>query len=395
MARPDLRQPGALRQLLISQGVPADADDEELLRASGAARHKLHITVLSAREASGQPLRPEQQAELAAYRARVEQYRMAWEIVSKQAPGAQVVKGWAIGDHYPRGWLRSAGDVDVVCPAGELWQAARALVDDGWEVEAFTLCPGGTGAALNVSDWCHVLIEVRKPSDSEYIDEPYGVELRTADVATSIRVRAKRLDGPALPPAVASVLALAAERWERPFRTRDLYDLAILTGQLDRTGLDELAGALTATMLWPQFRELSRLLRRSGLALGPDQPGSAAAAWRARMTRFGQAIAQWSNPLLVAGFLANSTVDNDLGALADRLAHAFQRRIGAWRLLRLGLPLFAVPLPATAAVAGQAPAGLTLERIDPHLIAHTPIGSFLLVAGSCPDAWLAEVSASR
>lgn len=397
MTRSDLAQPSALRQLLVSRGVPADSDDAAVLAAARTAEHKLHITVLSARESAGQPLSGEHRAELAAYRERVERYRAAWSIISETAPNAQVVKGWTIGDHYPPGTHRSAGDLDVVCRPGELWQAARALIDNGWEMEAMTLFPAAPGADLDVSGWCHVLMDVVKPSDSDFIDEPYEVELRTADVATSIRVPARRLGDAPLPPAAASVLALAAERWERPFRTRDVYDLAILAGLLDRAGLDALNDALTATMLWPQMRELSRLLRRSGLGQPPDQPGSRRAAWRSRVARLRRSVTLWSHPLRVGGLLVTSTVDADHGALADRLAQIFQRRIGSWRLLRLGLPLFAVPLPAEPrrAAAGAEACGLTLERRGPHLVARTPVGSFLLVAGSCPQAWLEEASGRR
>ena len=42
---------------------------------------------------------------------------------------------------YPPGLLRSAGDLDVVCPPGELWPAARALIEQGWELEALTWRP--------------------------------------------------------------------------------------------------------------------------------------------------------------------------------------------------------------------------------------------------------------
>jgi|HubBroStandDraft_1064217.scaffolds.fasta_scaffold02637_2 hypothetical protein len=400
MTTPDLGHPDALRELLVSRGVSPGADEEELLRAARTARHKLHVTVLSARESAGQPLTTEQQAELAAYRDRLKQYQAAWSIISDAAPHAQVVKGWTIGDHYPPGMLRAAGDLDVVCPPGELWQAALALIGHGWELEAFTLFPSGPGADLDVRQWCHVLIEVSRPGDSDCIEEPYGVELRTADVATSIRVPARRLAGAPLPPAAANVIALAAERWERPFRTRDIYDLAILAGQLDRAGLDALSGALTVTMLWPQLRELSRLLRRSGLGRLPDQPGSRRAAWRTRAARLRRSAVLWGHPLRAAGLLATATVDADRGAGADRLAHAVQRRIKPWRLLRLGLPLFAVPLPAVPLPAAPPEAGagageLKLELRGAHLVARTPVGSFLLVAGSCPADWLEEASGRR
>lgn len=407
MASSDLEDLGALCQLLVSRGVAPDADDEKLLAAARLPRHKLDVTLLSAWESAGHSLSPDQRAELAAHRDRLRRYRATLSMISSAAPHVRVVKGWEIGDRYPPGLIRAAGDLDVVCAPGELWQAARALRDGGWEVGAFTLFPAalgrgpgraattgtatGAGTDQAVTGWCHVLVELTQPSDSGYIDEPYGVELRTADVATSIRMPAMRLDGAPLRPAAASVLALVAERWERPFRSRDVYDLAVLAGQLDDADAAALTGGLTTAMLWPQMRELSALLRRSGLDSELDQPGSRRATWQARTARLSQSALLWSHPLRVAGLLATSTVDADRGALADRLAHAVHRRIGAWRLLRLGLPLFAVPLPDAKPETGP----MTLHRQGPHLVARTPVGSFLMVAGSCPQAWLDEVSGRR
>jgi hypothetical protein len=65
------------------------------------------------------------------------------------------------------------------------------------------------------------------------------------------------------------------------------------------------------------------------------------------------------------------------------------------------LALFAVPLPGgdgTAASGPQAPdegagsAAMRLVRRRAHLVALTPIGSFLLVAGSCQESWLEEAA---
>jgi hypothetical protein len=83
----------------------------------------------------------------------------------------------------------------VVCSPDELWLAARALIERGWELEALTLFPAGRESGAEVSDWCHVLLAVTRPGDNDLIEDPYDVELRTADVATSIRVPALRLAG--------------------------------------------------------------------------------------------------------------------------------------------------------------------------------------------------------
>ncbi len=363
------------------------------------------MTLLSARAVAGQSLRPDEQAELAANRHRIDRYREVWSVVSGAAPDACVVKGSSIAVHYPPGLLRAAGDMDVVCPAAQLWAAARELVNTGWQVSAFSVFPAGAPGGEEV------VIELSQPSDTE-IEEPYAVELRTVEVATSILRPATRLAEP-LPPVAGSVLALVAERWERPFRTRDVYDLAVLCGHLDPAERVRLSAALTATGLWPEMRELASLLRRSGLRTAPDLPGGREPAWRARAARaraararaarLARSAVRWSHPVRVLGYLSMTTTDTDRGALADRLSRVVHERIGAWRLLRLGLPLFAVPLPAAPAdgspaapdrpgPAASTPDAVRLVRLGTHLVALTPVGQFLMTAGSCQQTWLTEAA---
>ena len=402
----------ALRQLLISRGAPAEADDDSLLRIARAPDHKLAVTLLSARAAAGQSLRPHEQAELAANQHRIDRYREVWSVVSGTAPDACVVKGSSIAGHYPAGLLRAAGDMDVVCPAAQLWAAARELVNVGWQVSAFSIFPArtsvsrahppGAGPAGNPGT-PEIIIELSQPSDTE-IEEPYAVELRTVEVATSILRPATRLAKP-LPPVAGSVLALVAERWERPFRTRDVYDLAVLCDHLDPAERVRLSTALTATGLWPEMRELSSLLRRSGLRAVPDLPDSRKSAWRARAARLAGSAVRWSHPVRVLGYLSMTTTDTDRGALADWLSRVVHERIGAWWLLKLGLPLFAVPLPSAPAgdslavpdrpgppAAASTPDAVRLVRLGTHLVALTPVGQFLMTAGSCQETWLTEAA---
>lgn len=399
MTRNDLLSPrplDALRQLMISRGAPA-ADDEALLRAARDPRHKLAVTLLSGWQASGRPLSDGQRAELAEHRHRIGRYLDVWPVIAAAAPDAYLVKGSAIAAHYPAGLLRAAGDLDVVCPAAQLWPAARRLIEAGWEFGAFTIVPGRTAppAVRDGTDDAiggHILIELSRPSDTG-IDEPYAVELRTADVATSIARPAWRLAAGASFPVAANILALAAERWERPFRTRDIYDLAVLSDRLDAAEAASLRDGLTATGLWPELRELAGLLRRSGLRPAPRLPDDRAAVWRARAARALRSAVRWSHPVRALGYLSLATVDRDRGALADRLARLVGERIGTRRLLRLGLPLFAVPLPPGPAPAGSpraAPDELRLVQRGRHLVAVTPVGRFLMTAGACQEEWLAQ-----
>jgi hypothetical protein len=393
-----LGSPDALRRLLISRGAPAAADEGSLLRIASAPEHKFGATLLSAEAADGRTLDVREQAELAANRHRIDYYRQVWSIIHDAAPAAYVVKGSSIGAYYPAGLLRAAGDMDVICPAEQIWSAARELLELGWQVSSFTVFPARASAfrahvASGAGGGVEILIELSQPSDTE-IEEPYAVELRTVEVATSILKPARRLAEPLLS-AAGNVLALVAERWERPFRTRDVYDLAVLCDQLDPPERARLRTALTATGLWPEMRELSSLLRRSGLRPEPDLPGSRGSAWRARAARLAGSAARWSHPVRVLGYLSLTTTDTDRGALADRLAAMVHERFGAWRLLRLGLPLFAVPLPdarANGSPAASTPDGFHLVQLGTHVVAITPVGSFLMTAGSCPETWLIEAA---
>lgn len=245
-----LGDPEVLRRLLVSRGVPADARGDALMEAAAKPEHKFGVAMLSAAEAAGDPLSPAQQEELAENRHRISRYEHAWSVVSAAAPDAYVVKGTFIADRYPAGLLRGAGDMDLMCPVDQLWPAAQMLAAEGYELGAFTLFSG-----LTPEDEVETLVELMLPSDTS-IEEHYGVELRTIEVATSLVRPAVRLSR-RLTPVAGSVFALAAERWEREFRTRDIYDLAILQEHLDDAELASLVAGLTEAELWPEMLELA------------------------------------------------------------------------------------------------------------------------------------------
>jgi hypothetical protein len=94
----------------------------------------------------------------------------------------------------------------------------------------------------------------------------------------------------------------------------------------------------------------------------------------------------WSHPLRAAGLLAISTADADHGRAADRFAQTLHERVGARRLLRAGVPLFGVPVDEE-----RADRLLLIDR-GHRLLARTPVGTFLLTAGACPQEWLTDLS---
>jgi len=364
---------GTVTRLLAAHGVDPRAEDGELLAAARAPRHKLAATLLSLWEQEGRVLTPAQRAELAAHRERLDVYRGTWQALNKAAPDAFVLKGFGIAALYPPGVLRSAGDLDVVCTTpDDLWTAARLLLDDGWQVSAFTVFaarPGDTVIEQEAPDQtpaCHVLMEITRPGPDPSGDE-LAVGLSTAEIITIATRPPYQLARPPRAPLAAHLVALAAELWERDYRTRDLLDLTLLVDRLTADGLDALRDGLNRTGLWPEWQTLTDAVARLGWPLPVVLPETPSAALRERMARRARAAARWSHPVRALGYAAQSGVERE-SVLADRASDLLHERIGVYRALALGLPLFGVPLGGEGRPASSAPraAGLEFVRARPQ-----------------------------
>lgn len=187
-----------------------------------------------------------------------------------------------------------------------------------------------------------IIIELSQPSDTE-IEEPDAVELRTVEVATSILRPATWLAEP-LPPVAGSVLALVAERWEGPFRTRDVCPAGRVSGSLVASG------ARTGIPV------NNHNGHRSRCACRPAVKGRARADRRMVAAKAGAAAVRDAAALRPAG---------DSLAVPDR------------------------PVPAAAA---SPPDAVRLVRLGTHLVALTPVGQFLMTARSCQETWLTEAA---
>jgi hypothetical protein len=378
-----------IRAVLVGRGAPRSADDATLLEIARSPRHKLAVTLLSAWSSAGRALSREHDDELAAHRRRIDRYRATWGRIREVAPDVHTIKGFGILRHYPPGVLRAAGDIDVICPRpAQMWRAARRLLDDGWDFEALTVLGGRrmVGGTRTAADRPEILLELRKPP-SDGIDVPYVVGLATPDIFTSLRMPPRRLSAPGRSWLATNVVALLAERWERRFNSRDLLDIALLATRFEAVDRAALRVALDETTLWPEWYQAVRAVARIGLPPPPALPGQTRSRLRTRVGRAAGTLARWAHPARAAGYLVAGTVDADLGRLADRLAGGLYERVGAPRLLRLGVPLFGVPLADTASDTGE----VRLDRRGRHAVARTPIGSFLLVPGACRAEWLDDV----
>ncbi|MFJ4915800.1 nucleotidyltransferase family protein [Streptomyces sp. NPDC088726] len=394
------------------------SDRDSLLRTARDGRHKLAGTLLSLWAVGGEELTDGQAAELRTARERVDRYRRVWEELQEHAPDAFPLKGATIAALYPPGVLRSAGDLDVVCPRhAELWACARHLLSCGWELVAFTVKPAHPGDAVSP----HLGAEFRKPAPDTSQD-PYAVGLFTAEIVTDVHGPARQLARPPGSAWTTSAVALVAERWERPFRSRDLLDLVLLLQAMDEEAVRQFGADLDRVGLWPEWRQAMRGVARLGWRPTVALPHTRAAAVRVRLARSVRTAMRWSNPVRAAAFAAQSGIEGRGGrpaALASDLVH---RRPGARRLLASGVSLFGVPLgggdtagdtgsnppagarpddPAGARPSAAEPAdglhldGLRLDDVGRHLVARTPLGSFLLVSGAARQEWLDEVDGAE
>lgn len=388
---------GTVSRLLAARGLDPRADDDELLAAARGRRHKLAATLLSLWEREGRTLTQAQRAELAAHRERLAVYRATWDALSKVAAGAFVLKGSSIAALYPPGVLRSAGDLDVVCTTpDDLWGAALLLLDDGWQVAAFTVLaarPGDTvieQIAPEQTAPCHLLMEITRPGPDPAGDE-LAVGLATAEIVTITSRPPYQLARPPRSPLAANLVALTAELWERDYRSRDLLDLALLAERLTAADLDALRDGLNRTGLWPEWQTLTDAVAELGWPLPLVLPEAFGAALRERMARRVGAARRWSHPVRALAYAAQSGVERE-SALADRASDLLHERIGAYRALALGLPLFGVPLGDCGGRQGApAATGLEFVRLGRNLVALTPAGSYLLAAGACRQEWIDTV----
>ncbi|MFJ5845545.1 nucleotidyltransferase family protein [Streptomyces sp. NPDC092903] len=394
------------------------SDRDSLLRTARDGRHKLAGTLLSLWAVGGEELTDGQAAELRTARERVDRYRRVWEELQEHAPDAFPLKGATIAALYPPGVLRSAGDLDVVCPRhADLWACARHLLACGWELVAFTVKPADPGDTASP----HLGAEFRKPAPDTSQD-PYAVGLFTAEIVTDVHGPARQLARPPGSAWTTSAVALVAERWERPFRSRDLLDLVLLLQAMDEEAARQFGADLDRVGLWPEWRQAMRGVARLGWRPTVALPHTRAAAVRVRLARSVRTAMRWSNPVRAAAFAAQSGIEGRGGrpaALASDLVH---RRPGARRLLASGVSLFGVPLgggdtagdagsnppagarpddpagarpPAAEPVNGLHLDGLRLDDVGRHLVARTPLGSFLLVSGAARQEWLDEVDGAE
>lgn len=356
-------------------GLAADRESAGLAEIVLLLRHAQPMfaaTVLSAWQAEDSELSPALLLELDMARTRVDYYRSVDASLTSKLPDLISISGLEIADLYPSGLTRNMIDLDYVAAVeSDLWQACDQLIRHGWELETATFCYFGGSPQIMVS-------LTRQHEDPYQL--PYGVEIATYYAAGNYgAIRPlMHLRAQWRAPAVKNILMLLYERYEQPYRARDLVDGALLFGSLRGDELAVLHDAVHTLSLGVQYCELVELTGRAGLGPLPAWPGTRWATSTLRARRLAQGAGYFLRPLAGTGRqLQRRMMTGDLGHAEEIAWDAVQRRLAVPQAISGGMLAFGLPLDCPAPQVTSA----VLSRRGRLAWADTPIGRFLLTIG--------------
>ncbi|WP_406841535.1 hypothetical protein ACICHK_41715 (plasmid) [Streptomyces sp. AHU1] len=351
-----------------------------LLRNARAVRGHLPPLVLSVAQRSGVAMGPGSLAELDRMRRRAATYEALADELTL-IPGTRVLKGPSLAARYPEGVLRPLGDLDVVVPdEARLWQAA-ARVYAAQPVDGIDITVLGDAGRR------HIALALRWPSEDPMLDPELKVEISTFAYPGQPGTVPLRAATPA-EQVHADLLALAEERFQRPFTVKDMLDLAVVLTSPDLPSHAEIARTADDFRLAPELLELCEAAT-GNKSLAPAVPEELTRALRA---------------LAPAEHDRRSTPTTDTDA-PDPSAPAAPHTVGTVRdRLAAGQPVHGMLLelaptagPGTEATTEDFSTGTQKSSTDPShtttgTLLRTPLGVFLLVDGEIVDPALHEAA---
>ena len=346
----------------------------EALLYSRQCQPSFSPTLYAAWRNEGLPLNPALRYELDSQFERIERYRALAAVIDREVPGSTPFKGLEVAALYPADSTRHLNDLDYLADEPGLWRMCETLTGDGWDLHTATF--------LLLDGRLHVLACLRLPHADPFT-LPYGVEVSTyvtlgdlAGVEPIVELPPRWRE-----PAVKNLLMLLYERFEQPFRARDLVDSALLLPTV--SDFAALWDEIDRLRLWPEYFELAALLERCELTAVPAAPRSRAVALaRSRAGRARRRVTELRRPAGVTVrhlqrkllFAGQSRVERRLWAFAGN-------RLDAGRALRAGLLCFGLPLPGVRPDVDTA----TVRERDGLTYVDTPSARFLLTAGEEVD----------
>jgi len=327
-----------LRALTVCCGEEPE-DPAEAVVLVHRSQPSLAATLWSAWEAEGKALNPALSYELAVVRGRIEYYRALASRLRAHVPGLVPVKGLEVADRYPAGLARAMNDLDFVAPVeADLWRAVRLLLDEGWDLHTatFTYFAGAL----------RVLVSLRRPNEDEYA-LPYGVEVATYVTLGDMGGVAPLVGLPEAcrrSPVLKNAMMLLYERFEQPYRARDLVDATLLLGSLDANETAAWRRVVGSLGLWSEYAELVRLVEAAGFAELPAAPPGAWIRPVTRVRRAAHGLGLLRYPVAgTAKHLQRRHVAGRSGVTGRRAWQLAQRRLPVGTAVREGLLAFGLP----------------------------------------------------
>jgi hypothetical protein len=337
-------------------------------------------TLFSAWQAEGIALNAALREDVESAASRVGLYRSVAAELTEEVSSLTTIKGLEVAALYPAGLVRYMNDLDFITPSeADLWRAVGWLTDAGWETDTatFSFFDGSL----------RVMVSMRKQNDDRF-RLPFGIELATYYTLGNQGgiPPILQLPGKWRGPAVKNSIMLLHERYEQPFRARDLVDAALLHESMsgpERRGLHE---AVVALNLSVEYAELIRLVNQAGLADLPPLTGGRWTTARTRAVRLSRGAGFFAKPVTGTGRHLQRRLMMAKPGRAEKAAwEILQRRLHPATAIRAGLLGFGLPLGRPCGPASLGPrsevTSAVLRRRGDLAWADTPAGRFLLTVG--------------
>lgn len=368
----DLTAANLVEALAVHSGESVD-EPAEIVELVRKVQPNFAPSIFSAWEAEGKKLSPLLRCEVEAVTSRLDFYRSITDKLKSEMPFLTTVKGLEVGALYPEGIVRHQNDLDFISlTEPQLWRAVGLVTDLGWQVRTATF--------VRLEGALHIMVNMCLPHEDEY-QQAHHIEFGTyyslgnqGGIPPVIRFRDEWIN----PAAVKNFLMLLHERYEQPYRARDLVDAALLGDSLTDANWATLHEATVELGLAVAYVELVRLVGKTGMPPLPPLPGGQLTATVVRARRAARGVGFFAQPLAGTGHhLQRRTMLSKPGRAEGLVWGAVQRQLPVTRAVNSGMLAFGLP------IGGPRP-GIKAAELHSRgkvVWADTPACRFLLTLG--------------
>jgi hypothetical protein len=347
-------------------------DRAEVVLAARAVQPAFAPTIYSAWRAEGDALNPGLQHDLDAAAARIDFYRSVAATLASRVPGLTPIKGLEVEALYPEGYVRAMNDLDYVATTErDVWAAVSVLTGDGWSIDTATFS--------RFEGRLQIMVSMRLAHPDPY-QLPYGVEIATYYALGDLGGIGPLLTLPPgwRRPPIKNLLMLLYERFEQPYRARDLIDAVLMAAAFDDADVPVVHRAIEHLGLSAEYTELARLVGGCGLGPLPEPRSRPWAPHVTRVRRMARSVGFFGRPVLgAARHLQRRNVSGTSGEAERKLSEVVWPMVSVTEAVDGGMLAFGLPLDGgtpDVEVAEIHTRG-TMTWVD------TPVARFLLTVG--------------